>query len=378
MMTTLVAGTAGTAGRAGGAGKAGALGPPASHDDRSRWQSVLKRERSADGSFVYGVRSTGIYCRPSCPSRRPDRSRVEFFTTASDAEHAGFRACKRCLPQLVAGADPWVDRIRRACVYLANVDGHPSLATLARRLGGSPYHLQRNFKRIVGVTPREFADASRLKKVKQRLRGGLDVTTALLDAGYGSSSRFYERAAAKLGMAPSRYKAGGAGMAIRYAVVPSPVGRLLVAATDRGVCAVAMGDSDRDLERALADEYPASTIRRDRGALAKWTGQVLAHLAGRVPRLDLPLDVRATAFQWQVWNALAAIPRGHTRSYTEIATAIGRPRAARAVARACATNPVALAIPCHRVVPAAGGVGGYRWGAERKRAILAGETRTRP
>jgi AraC family transcriptional regulator of adaptative response/methylated-DNA-[protein]-cysteine methyltransferase len=272
-------------------------------------------------------------------------------------------------------ADPWVDRIRRACVYLANVEGQPSLATLARRLGGSPYHVQRHFKQLVGVTPREFADASRLQKVKRRLRGGADVTTALLDAGYGSSSRFYERAAAKLGMAPSQYKRGGAGMHIRYTIVASPLGRLLVAATEHGVCAITMGRNDRDLEQALAAEYPAATIVAERGRLAKWTNQVLTHLAGRTPRLDLPLDVRATAFQWQVWQALAGIPRGETRSYAQVASAIGRPRAARAVARACATNPVAMAIPCHRVVPAAGGVGGYRWGVNRKRVLLASERR---
>jgi AraC family transcriptional regulator of adaptative response/methylated-DNA-[protein]-cysteine methyltransferase len=343
--------------------------------DHFRWRAVLIRDRAADRQFVYAVRSTGIYCRPSCPSRRPDRSRVEFFATAADAEHAGFRPCKRCRPQDTAAADPWVEKIRRACVYLTNVEGHPSLATLARRLGGSPYHLQRHFKRLVGVTPREFADAVRLQKVKRRLRGGVDVTTAVLDAGYGSSSRFYERAAARLGMRPSRYRRGGAGMHIRYSVVNSPLGRLLVAASGTGVCAITMGATDRDLERALAEEYPAATITPDRGALAKWTRQVLAHLAGRTPRLDLPLDVRATAFQWQVWNALAAIPRGETRSYAEVAAAIGRPRAFRAVARACAANPVALAIPCHRVVPAAGGVGGYRWGAERKKKLLARETR---
>jgi len=268
-----------------------------------------------------------------------------------------------------------VEKVRRACVYLTNVEGHPALSTLARRLGRSPYHFQRHFKRPVGVTSREFADAARLQKVKQRLRGGADITTALLEAGYGSSSRFYERAAAKLGMAPSQYKSGGAGMHIHYTVVASPLGRLLVAATERGVCAITMGTSDRDLEQALAVEYPAATIVAERGRLAKWTKQVLTHLAGRTPRLDLPLDVRATAFQWQVWNALAGIPRGETRSYAEIAAAIGRPQAARAVARACATNPVALAIPCHRVVPAAGGVGEYRWGADRKKALLARETR---
>jgi AraC family transcriptional regulator of adaptative response/methylated-DNA-[protein]-cysteine methyltransferase len=251
------------------------------------------------------------------------------------------------------------------------VDGHPSLATLARRLGGSPYHLQRNFKRLVGVSPREYAEAVRLRKVKMRLRRGEQITGAMLDAGYGSSSRFYERAVPKLGMSPSAYKRGGAGMSIKYAVVDSPLGRLLVGATTRGVCAVAMGTSDAELERALEREYPAAAIAADEGALAQWTNQILAHLEGRHPRLDLPLDVRATAFQWQVWEALRTIPYGETRTYGEVARSIGRPRAIRAVARACATNPVALAIPCHRVVAADVAPSGYRWGAERKRALLA-------
>jgi AraC family transcriptional regulator of adaptative response/methylated-DNA-[protein]-cysteine methyltransferase len=258
-------------------------------------------------------------------------------------------------------------------VYLANVEGHPSLATLAARLGGSPYHLQRNFKRIVGVTPREYADACRLQKVKRRLRDGGDVTGAMLDAGYGSSSRFYERAAPRLGMQPRAYQRGGAGMSIRYAIVDSPLGRLLVAATSLGVCAVAMGESDRLLERGLAQEYPSASITEDAGGLSGWTRAVLAHIAGRRPRLDLPLDVQATSFQWQVWNALTAIPYGETRTYAEVAAAIGRPRAVRAVARACASNRVALAIPCHRVIPSGGGFGGYRWGVGRKKAILSKE-----
>ena len=253
-----------------------------------------------------------------------------------------------------------------------------SLATLAARLGGSPYHLQRNFKRLVGVTPREYAEAVRLRKVKGRLRQPGDITGAMLDAGYGSSSRFYERAVPKLGMAPSVYRRGGAGMEIGYTIVESPntsLGRLLVAATSRGVCAVAMGSSDTELTRALAREYPAAAITTDAGALAQWTRSILAHLSGRRPRLDLPLDVQATAFQWQVWQALAAIPYGETRTYSDVASSIGRPRAVRAVARACATNPVALAIPCHRVVPAAGGAGGYRWGVGRKEALLRQERR---
>jgi AraC family transcriptional regulator, regulatory protein of adaptative response / methylated-DNA-[protein]-cysteine methyltransferase len=349
-------------------------------NEAARWTAVLAHDRMADGTFVYAVRSTGVYCRPSCPSRRPRRDRVAFFEAPADARAAGFRACKRCNPDAPAhAADPWADRIRRACVYLANVDGHPALATLARRLGGSPYHLQRNFKRLVGVTPREYAEACRLRKVKQHLQRGGDITGAIFDAGYASSSRFYERAVPKLGMAPSVYRRGGAGMTIRYAIVDTraaSLGRLLVAATDRGVCAVAMGTTDAELAAVLAREYPAATIVNNAGALSEWTRAIVAHLAGRTPTLDLPLDIQATAFQWQVWEALAAIPYGETRTYTEVAAAIGRPRAVRAVARACATNPVALAVPCHRVVPAAGGEGGYRWGIERKKALLARERRS--
>jgi AraC family transcriptional regulator, regulatory protein of adaptative response / methylated-DNA-[protein]-cysteine methyltransferase len=341
-------------------------------NDVARWRAVLARDRSADGLFVYAVRSTGVYCRPSCASRRPRRDRVDFFESTEAARLAGYRACKRCAPD-AAGPDPWIEKVRRATVYLSNVDGHPSLAHLAARIGGSPYHLQRNFKRIVGVTPREYAEACRLRAVKRGLRSGGEVTRAMVDAGYGSSSRFYERAAPKLGMSPSTYRKGGAGARIRYAIVDSPLGRLLVAATDRGICSVAMAASDEELTRTLRREFPAADIEPHEGALANWTAAVLAHLAGRAPRLDLPLDIQATAFQWQVWQALSAIPYGETRTYTEIAREIGRPHAVRAVARACATNPVALAIPCHRVIPTAGGVGGYRWGAARKRQLLTRE-----
>jgi len=356
-----------------------AHGPAGHHlNDLARWNAVVEHDRGADGRFVYAVRSTRVYCRPSCPSRRPARDHVTFYETAAEARDAGFRACRRCHPDAIGSGDPWADKIRRACVYLANIDGHPALATLAARLGGSPYHLQRNFKRLVGVTPREYAEACRLRKVKGQLRRGVDVTGAMFEAGYGSSSRFYERAAPKLGMPPSVYRRGGAGMTIRFAIVDSPnhaLGRLLVAATPRGICAVAMAASDDDLMRTLVREYPAATVIPDTGSLARWTRAILAHLEGREPRLDLPLDIQATAFQWQVWQALAAIPYGETRTYGEVAAAIGRPRAVRAVARACAGNPVALAIPCHRVVPAAGGEGGYRWGAERKKALLATERR---
>jgi AraC family transcriptional regulator, regulatory protein of adaptative response / methylated-DNA-[protein]-cysteine methyltransferase len=285
--------------------------------DVAWWHAVLGRDRKADGRFVYAVTSTGIYCRPSCPSRRPRRDRVRFFDGPEGARAAGFRACKRCKPDAVEPvADPWIEKIRRACVYLSNVNGHSSLATLAARLGGSPYHLQRNFKRLVGVSPREYADAIRLRAVKGRLRQGGDITGAMFDAGYGSSSRFYERAVPKLGMVPSVYRRGGAGMEIRYTIVDAAsllLGRLLVAATSRGVCAVAMGSSDAELTEALSREYPAAAIAADAGALTRWTKAILAHLTGRQPRLDLPLDVQATAFQWQVWQALALKTTGGPR-----------------------------------------------------------------
>jgi AraC family transcriptional regulator of adaptative response/methylated-DNA-[protein]-cysteine methyltransferase len=269
--------------------------------------------------------------------------------------------------------DPWVSKIDRACSFLARADGHLSLAGLAARIGGSPYHLHRNFKRIVGVTPREYAEAVRLKKVKRRLRAGEPVTDAMVGAGYGSSSRFYERAVPKLGMPPATYRRGGEGLTIRYAVVDSSLGRLLVAATQKGICSIAMGTSDQAVERALTDEYPAANVARDDEALANWTKAIVAHVEGRRPRIDLPLDIRATAFQWQVWKALTEIPRGQTRTYAAVARAIGQPGAARAVGHACATNPVAIVIPCHRVVPASGGVGNYRWGPERKKKLIEKE-----
>jgi AraC family transcriptional regulator of adaptative response/methylated-DNA-[protein]-cysteine methyltransferase len=250
-----------------------------------------------------------------------------------------------------------------------------SLAALARRIGGSPYHLQRNFKRIVGLSPREYAEACRLKKVKRRLREGQAITDAMFESGYGSSSRFYERAAPAFGMSPSTYRRGGDGLQVRYTIVDSVLGRLLVAGTGKGICSVAMSESDRTLERALADEYPAASISRDDDQLRAWAETVADLTAGAAPRKDLPLDIRATAFQWQVWKALRQIPAGETRTYAEVARAIGHPRAVRAVGHACATNPVALVIPCHRVVPASGGIGNYRWGPERKKTLLEREAK---
>jgi AraC family transcriptional regulator of adaptative response/methylated-DNA-[protein]-cysteine methyltransferase len=343
-------------------------------DDETRWQAVLNRDTAADGTFVYAVQSTGIYCRPSCPSRRPRRDHVTFFTLPEAAEHAGYRACKRCHPEQAAIRDPHVELVQRVCrAIAANPEGALTLAALSADVGLSPFHLQRIFKRVMGITPKQYADAYRMERFKGELRKGEAVTSALYGAGYGSSSRLYERADAQLGMTPAVYRKGGAGMQITYTVVPCPLGMILVAATERGVCAVTPGDDADALVAGLHREYPAAQIHEDATHLSEAVEAILRHLAGEQPHLDLPLDIRATAFQWRVWEALREIPYGDTRSYSEIAQAIGQPTAARAVAQACGNNPVALAIPCHRVVREDGSLGGYRWGIERKRAILTRE-----
>lgn len=343
-------------------------------DDEMRWQAVLNRDTAADGTFVYAVRSTGIYCRPSCPSRRPRRDRVAFFALPEAAEHAGFRACKRCHPEQTAIRDPHVEIVQRVCrAIAANPEGPLTLATLSADVNLSPFHLQRIFKRVMGITPKQYADAHRMERFKGELRKGEAVTSALYGAGYGSSSRLYERADTQLGMTPAVYRKGGAGMQITYTVVPCSLGALLVAATARGVCAVTLGDDTDTLVSRLRREYPAADIHEDATHLSEAVETILRHLAGEQPHLDLSLDIQATAFQWRVWEALREIPYGDTRSYSEIAQAIGQPTAARAVAQACGHNPVALAIPCHRVVREDGSLGGYRWGVERKRTILAQE-----
>jgi AraC family transcriptional regulator of adaptative response/methylated-DNA-[protein]-cysteine methyltransferase len=345
-------------------------------NEESYWQAVQTRDANADGLFFYGVRSTGIYCRPTCPSRRPSRDQVVFFRLPEAAEQAGFRACRRCHPHTAASHEPQVELIRRACRYITeHVEHAPTLDAIGHEVGLSPHHLQRTFKRIMGITPRQYAEACRVGRLKTRLKLGDDVTTALYEAGYGSSSRLYEQAPARLGMTPVAYKRGGLGARIGYTIATTRLGRLLVAATERGVCFVSLGDDDAALEAALADEYPAAEIARDEGDFQGWVDAILRYLNGEEPHLDLPLDVQATAFQWRVYEALRAIPYGSTRSYRAVAEALDQPTAARAVARACATNPVALVVPCHRVIGEDGGLRGYRWGVERKRALLDQESR---
>ncbi len=343
-------------------------------DDEVFWQAVLSRDSRFDGRIFFGVRSTGIYCRPSCPARRPRREQVVFFQIPEAAEHAGFRSCRRCRPRIAATADPQIEMVRRACRYIEeHIDTLPTLDALSAHTGVSPYHLQRVFKRVAGITPRQYAEACRLSKFKARVKKGESVTGAMYDAGYGSSSRLYERAPSQLGMTPADYRRGGKGARISYTTVGCSLGRLLVAATEKGVCAVRLGDSDAALEADLLSEYPAADVQRNDEALSNSVDQLLNHLKGARPHLDLPLDVQATAFQWSVWEKLREIPYGSTRSYSEIARAIGRPTATRAVARAIATNPVAVVIPCHRVIREDKSLGGYRWGIERKQALLERE-----
>jgi len=350
-----------TNGRSGGATGA---------DDR-RWRAVLARDAAADGTFVFAVRSTGVYCRPSCPARRPRRDRVRFFHEPRQAAQAGYRPCRRCRPDLPAGRDEAVALAQRACRFIeTHLDEPLSLDALAASLGRGPQHVRRVFTQVLGISPKRYVDACRLDLVKARLRAQAAVTTALYDAGYGSSSRLYERAARRLGMTPAAYRRGGAGAAIRYTTSGTPLGRLLVGETERGVCAVSLGDTEARQVAALRAEFPAARLTRDDDAVGPAVRSILAYLDGRQPHIDLPLDICATAFQGRVWDALRAIPYGATRSYSEVARAIGRPSAVRAVAQACAANPVPLVIPCHRVIRNNGDLGGYRLGLDRKRALL--------
>ncbi len=336
-----------------------------------RWTAVLDHDAAADGRFVYAVASTRIYCRPTCPSRRPHRRQVRFFATPAAAEAEGYRACRRCRP---AEREPdALRRVREARRYLdEHLDETVTLDRLGRAVGLSPWHLQRTFKRLTGVTPRAYAGARRMERMKSRLKDGDSVTRATYDAGYSSPSRLYDQSRTRLGMTPGAYQRGGRGVRIRFTTLPTALGKVLVAATDRGLCSVALGDDADALEAELRREYPAATVERHDDELRSWAGAVVARMAGHEAE-RVPLDVEGTAFQMRVWEALQRIPKGSTRTYAEIARELGQPSAARAVARACAGNRLAVVIPCHRVVREDGGLGGYRWGIERKRELLEAE-----
>jgi AraC family transcriptional regulator, regulatory protein of adaptative response / methylated-DNA-[protein]-cysteine methyltransferase len=342
------------------------------------WKAIESRDASRDGSFVFAVRSTGIYCRPSCPARRPRRENVRFFQVPEAAEQAGFRACRRCRPQQARTSDPQIELVRRICHLIGEHDEEQStLQTLSAETKVSPHHLQRTFKKIMGITPRQYADSRRLSEFKSKVRTGASVTEAMYDAGYGSSRALYEKSSAHLGMTPATYGRGGKGMRIIYTIANCGLGRLLVAATERGICSVALGDTDAELTAGLFAEYPNASIDGKDSSISStlnlWLDKVLAGLNGQTPHIDLPLDIQATAFQWRVWEELRRIPFGQTRSYQQIAEAIGKPKAARAVASACASNRAALIIPCHRVIRGDKSLGGYRWGMERKKKMLRQE-----
>jgi len=343
-------------------------------DVESSWRAVESRDATFDGVFVYAVRSTGVYCRPGCPSRRPQQDQVVFFNTGAEAREAGYRPCRRCHPDEALPASAQAELVQHACAILdASEDSTPGLEALASELHLSPSHLHRIFKATTGLTPRQYAAGQRLKRFKLGIQAGQDVTTALYGAGYSSSSRLYTTAAASLGMTPAAYRRGGKAMDIDYTIVVTRLGRMLVAATTRGICTVCFGDQDTDLEASLRSEFPAAALRHDDATLKLWVDALVDHLEGLQPRLDLPLDLQATAFQLRVWEALRQIPYGETRTYTQVAGAIGQARAVRAVGSACASNPVAVITPCHRVIRSDGSLGGYRWGVERKQALLEQE-----
>ena len=348
-------------------------GPGAEH----RWQAVLRRDARLEDAFVFAVKTTGIYCRPSCPSRRPKRAHVTFYPTAAEASAAGFRPCRRCDPDGAGPEQRRLDTVREACRLIDASDTPPRLEDLATALGLSASHLHRLFKATLGTTPKEYAAARRIERLQDGLAAGRPVAEAVYASGFGSGSRCYASSKSALGMSPSEYRAGGRHQTVRYTVAESELGWLLVAATRRGVCKIALGDDRGALLEALERRFPAAVIRRDDTGLKEWVGEIAELTRTPARGVSLPLDVRGTAFQRRVWRALQAIPPGATSTYQAIARDIGAPLAHRAVANACGANPLALVIPCHRVVRKDGGLGGYRWGVERKRRLLRQERRSR-
>jgi AraC family transcriptional regulator of adaptative response/methylated-DNA-[protein]-cysteine methyltransferase len=340
------------------------------------WQAVVERDQDQNGRFVFAVSSTGVYCRPSCAAKRPRRENVRFYRTPSEAENGGYRACLRCRPKAIAG-NAQVQMVKQVCRYIEqHGDETLTLSRLGKVFQQSPFHLQRTFKAVLGVTPRAYADSCRMNQFKRNLQAGHSVTRAMHDAGYGSSSRLYERTSSQLGMTPDKYRRGAVAAPIRYTFAKSPLGWMALAATEKGICAISFGDSEDELEHSLKHEFPFALRKRDDAALREWKEVVLQRVRGQKRNSELPLDIQATAFQRKVWEYLQSIPAGATKSYGQVAEAIGEPRATRAVARACATNPVAVAIPCHRVVRHNGELGGYRWGMERKEELLAAERKS--
>jgi len=336
------------------------------------WKAVTANDARFDGAFYLGVKTTGIYCKPSCRARTPKRENVAFFATCEAAEKTGLRACLRCKPKSMNVLDPQVEKMMKACALIESEDLY-SLDDLAAELDLSPYHLQRSFKEIIGVSPKKYAEAKRMEKFKSELRVGSDVTTAMYDSGFGSSSRLYEKASENLGMTPSAYKKGGQGMKINFTITDCELGRILVARTIKGLCNVAFADKDKTLEENLKKEFPNAEIVKDAKVLNGFVDDILKHLSGKKKRLDLPLDIQATAFQMQVWELLRKIPYGETVTYTQIAEQLGDKKKVRAVAQACANNRIAVVIPCHRVIASTGKLSGYKWGVERKEKLLRKE-----
>jgi AraC family transcriptional regulator of adaptative response/methylated-DNA-[protein]-cysteine methyltransferase len=340
--------------------------------EKALWQAVVARDSRYDGTCFYGVISTGIYCRIHCPSKKPIHDNTRFFFSKEGAEKAGFRPCKRCHPDKAdeANTGNLVSKVLIGCRYIESRDYIPTLQELSREVELSPFYLQRVFKRVLGISPRNYADAHRQVRFRKALHAGDEIAMATYEAGYGSSSRLYEKSSRYLGMTPKSYRERGKGQTIYYSTMKCPLGFILVAATKKGICAVRIGDAKRALIEELESEFKNADINETTSELSEWTQMLIDFVSGNKSWPKLPYDVKATAFQRQVWDRLQTIPEGQTVHYSEIAEAIGRPRAARAVARACAANPVAIVVPCHRVVPKSGGVGGYRWGAQRKKKLL--------
>jgi AraC family transcriptional regulator of adaptative response/methylated-DNA-[protein]-cysteine methyltransferase len=345
--------------------------------DAQRWNAVTARDSAADGHFYYSVKTTGVYCRPSCPSRPALRKNVRFHASCAEAEAAGFRACKRCKPDTAGLAAEHAAAVAAACrtieLAVQSAEDVPDLDTLARAAGMSRFHFHRVFKAATGVTPKAYATAQRARQLRERLPGSDSVTTAMYDAGFNSNARFYAQADKALGMPPARFRTGGANTTIRFAVGECSLGSILVAATDHGVCAIALGDDPETLLRELQDRFAKAQLIGGDAAFEAWVAKVVGLVEAPRIGLDLPLDVRGTAFQQRVWQALRAIPAGATLSYSALAARIGAPKAVRAVASTCAANTLAVAIPCHRILRNDGSISGYRWGVERKRALLERE-----